>query len=227
MQQLPLGVSIPDRATFASFHPGPNQMLVERLRSLAYGDRGVIWVWGADGSGRSHLLQAACAAAGVRRAAYLPLRELGEAANGFLSDVRLLDLLCIDDIGLLIGNRDFELALFSAYRSLEERGGGLIVAADQAPVGFDWVLADIRSRFGAAEIFQMKTLDEEGELEALRLRAASRGLDLPEETARYLLRRFPRDMSTLGRLLDEIDLASLSAQRRLTVPFVKSILGES
>ncbi len=227
MQQLPLGVSIQDRATFASFYPGPNPMAVERLRSIAYGDRGVIWLWGANGSGRSHLLQAACAAAGARRAAYLPLRELGEAATGFLSDVRLLDLLCIDDIGCRIGHRDFELALFSAYRSLEERGGGLIVAADQAPVGLNWVLADIRSRFGAAEIFQLKALDDEGEREALRLRAASRGLDLPEETARYLLRRFPRDMSTLGRLLDEIDLASLSAQRRLTVPFVKSILGES
>lgn len=227
MQQLPLGVSIQDRATFASFYPGPNPMAVERLRSIAYGDRGVIWLWGAKGSGRSHLLQAACAAAGARRAAYLPLRELGEAATGFLSDVRLLDLLCIDDIGCRIGHRDFELALFSAYSSLEERGGGLIVAADQAPVGLNWVLADIRSRFGAAEIFQLKALDDEGEREALRLRAASRGLDLPEETARYLLRRFPRDMSTLGRLLDEIDLASLSAQRRLTVPFVKSILGES
>jgi len=227
MQQLPLGVSIPDRATFASFHSGPNQMAVERLRSLTFGDRGVIWLWGADGSGRSHLLQAACASAGTRRAAYLPLRELGEAATSFLGDVRLLDLLCIDDIGYLIGRRDFELGLFSAYRSLEERGGGLIVAADQAPIGLSWVLADIRSRFGAAEIFQLKPLDEEGEREALRLRAASRGLDLPEETTRYLLRRFPRDMTTLGRLLDEIDLASLSAQRRLTVPFVKSILGES
>jgi DnaA family protein len=172
-------------------------------------------------------LQAACAAAGARRAAYLPLRELGEGATDFLADVRLLDLLCIDDIDSLIGRRDFELALFSAYRSLDERGGGLIVAADQPPAGLNWVLADIRSRFGAAEIFQLRPLDEEGEREALRLRAVSRGLDLPDETARYLLRRFPRDMSTLGRLLDEIDLASLSAQRRLTIPFVKSILDES
>jgi len=227
MQQLPLGVSIQDRATFASFYAGSNSLVVERLRSLAYGDRGVIWLWGATGSGRSHLLQAACAAAGARRAAYLPLRELGEGATDFLADVRLLDQLCIDDIDSLIGRRDVELALFSAYRSLDERGGGLIVAADQPPVGLSWVLADIRSRFGAAEIFQLKPLDEEGEREALRLRAVSRGLDLPDETARYLLRRFPRDMRTLGRLLDTIDVASLSAQRRLTIPFVKSILGEA
>ncbi len=227
MQQLPLGVSIQDRATFASFYAGSNSLVVERLRSLAYGDRGVIWLWGATGSGRSHLLQAACAAAGARRAAYLPLRELGEGSTDFLADVRLLDLLCIDDIDSLIGRREVELALFSAHRSLDERGGGLIVAADQPPAGLNWVLADIRSRFGAAEIFQLKPLDEEGEREALRLRAVSRGLDLPDETARYLLRRFPRDMSTLGRLLDTIDVASLSAQRRLTIPFVKSILGEA
>jgi hypothetical protein len=65
-----------------------------------------------------------------------------------------------------------------------------------------------------------------GELAALRLRAAGRGLDLPEDTALYLLRRFPRDMHALGRLLDEMDVASLTAQRRLTVPFVRAILGD-
>jgi len=72
----------------------------------------------------------------------------------------------------------------------------------------------------------LRPLDEAGEHEALRRRAAQRGLDLPDETTRYLLRRFPRDMRTLGKLLDEIDVAALSAQRRLTVPFVREILGE-
>jgi DnaA family protein len=75
-------------------------------------------------------------------------------------------------------------------------------------------------------VFQLKPLDEAQQEEALRRRASARGLDLPEETLRYLLRRFPRDMSRLGRLLDQIDDASLSAQRRLTVPFVRGILGD-
>jgi DnaA family protein len=227
MQQLPLSVRLRERASFEYFHPGANVEIVERLRAVSAGGRAVLWLWGREGSGRSHLLQAVCAAAVGRRCAYLPLGELGPASRAFLEDSALLELLCIDDIELLVGRRELELAIFSAYRSLEERGGALVIAAATPPSALDWSLADIRSRLSAAEVFQLKPLDEHGELAALRLRASARGLELPEETARYLLRRFPRDMSTLGRLLDDIDLAALSAQRRLTVPFVKTILGES
>ena len=55
-------------------------------------------------------------------------------------------------------------------------------------------------------------------------RARLRGLELPPETGRYLLNHYRRDMASLCALLDELDLASLAAQRRLTIPFVKGIL---
>jgi DnaA family protein len=51
-----------------------------------------------------------------------------------------------------------------------------------------------------------------------------RGLDLPVETANYLLTRRKRDMASLYALLDRLDLESLNAQRRLTIPFVKTVL---
>ena len=142
------------------------------------------------------------------------------------SDDRLADYLHLTDVALR-SRTEPEQALFIAYRRLEEQGGRIIATASSAPAGLSWSLADIGSRFGAAEIFQLRSLDEAGQQEALQRRAAHRGLELPEDTARYLLRRFPRDMPTLVKLLDEIDVASLSAQRRLTVPFVRAILGES
>ncbi len=134
--------------------------------------------------------------------------------------------MCLDDLETVIGVPAIEQALFIAYRRIEEQGGRIIATASAARAALRWGLADIASRFGAAEVFQIRSLDENGQHEALRLRAAQRGLELPEETARYLLRRFPRDMRSLGKLLDDIDIASLSAQRRLTVPFVREILGE-
>lgn len=226
MQQLPLSVRLRERASFECFHAGANLQVVARLREIAAGARVVLWLWGSVASGRSHLLQAVCAAAEGYRAAYLPLAEIGAASSRFLEGAGLLDILCVDDFELQLGDAAFEQAMFSAYRNLEERNGGLVIAASQPPTALNWSLADIRSRLSAAEVFQLKPLDEAGELAALRLRASARGLDLPEETARYLLRRLPRDMNALGRWLDDIDLAALSAQRRLTVPFVKTILGE-
>ena len=70
----------------------------------------------------------------------------------------------------------------------------------------------------------LKPLADRDVIEALACRAQARGLELPEETAQYLLRRFPRDLPTLFALFDTLDMASLVEQRRLTVPFVKSVL---
>ncbi|MFM7395688.1 MAG: DnaA regulatory inactivator Hda [Gammaproteobacteria bacterium] len=228
MQQLPLGVQLRERATFPTFVIGPNIEAVARLQHAAtQRERAVLWLWGTEGSGRTHLLQAACAAAPLgSRVAYLPLRELGEASVDFLGGALGAELLCLDDVESALGVPQVEQALFIAYRRIEEQGGRIIATASAAPGALRWSLADIASRFGAAEVFQIRSLDEAGQHEALLLRAAQRGLELPDETARYLLRRFPRDMRSLGKLLDEIDVASLSAQRRLTVPFVREILGE-
>ncbi|MFO0511830.1 MAG: DnaA regulatory inactivator Hda [Gammaproteobacteria bacterium] len=230
MQQLPLGVRLRERATFDIFVVStPNLEAVGRVRDAAQRG-GVVWMWGTEGCGRSHLLQAVCAAAPAEvRAGYLPFAELAAAgmpAMAALEGAGALDLLCLDDLDLALGERDFEVALFGVYRALEERRGGIVVAASTPPTARPWALADIGSRFGAAEVFQLRALDEEGQAEALRRRAAARGLDLPEETVRWLLRRFPRDMTQLGRLLDRIDEASLREQRRVTVPFVRTILGD-
>jgi DnaA family protein len=87
-------------------------------------------------------------------------------------------------------------------------------------------LPDLGSRFTAAAIFQLRELDEGEQQQALQLRAHVRGFDLPDETARWLQRRFPRDMRTLYNLLDTLDEAALVAQRRLTIPFIRSVLKE-
>jgi DnaA family protein len=47
---------------------------------------------------------------------------------------------------------------------------------------------------------------------------------LPQETSDYLLRRMPRDLPSLLDILDHLDEASLIAQRRLTVPFIRDAL---
>lgn len=230
MQQLPLGVRLRERATFDIFVVSPSNLeAVGRVRGAAQRG-GVVWLWGVEGSGRSHLLQAVCAAAPYEtRAGYLPFAELSAAgmpSTAAIEGAGALDLLCLDDLDRALGDRDFEVALFGVYRVLEERRGAIVVSASAPPASQRWALADIGSRFGAGEVFQLRALDEAGQAEALQRRAASRGLDLPEETLRWLLRRFPRDMTQLGQLLDRIDEASLREQRRVTIPFVRTILGD-
>jgi DnaA family protein len=228
MRQLPLGVRLQDRAVFASFLAGRNLEAVEHVRALACGaSGGVAWLAGAPGTGKTHLLQAACAAASAaRRAGYFPLAELGPLGIGVLEGLRELECLAVDDVHAVAGNVEWERALFGLFCAVEERGGRLIAAASAPPALLAWALPDLGSRFAASAVFQLRTLDEIEQREALKLRAQVRGLDLPEETARYLQRRFPRDMRTLYELLDTLDEAAIIAQRRLTVPFIRSVLQE-
>jgi DnaA-homolog protein len=226
MQQLPLGVRLPDRAVFASFLPGHNQQAVDHAHALAAAElRGSTWYCGPHGAGKSHLLQAICARASTAgRAGYLPLRELAPLGEEVLEGWIQLDCLCLDDVDAVAGRLSWERALFGIWREMEERGGCLVAAAQAPPALQPWSLPDLGSRFAAASIFQLRELDEAEQQQALQLRARSRGFELPEETARWLQRHFPRDMHSLYRLLDTLDEAALVAQRRLTLPFIRSVL---
>jgi|SRR5665213_3606938 len=228
MQQLPLGVRLADRAVFASFFAGPNLQAAAHLRALAEGpEGGVAWLCGPAGAGKTHLLQAACAATPAPlRAGYFPLAELGPLGTGVLEGLPQIDCLCLDDVDAVAGKSEWERSLFGLYREIEERGGRLIAAASKPPALLQWSLPDLASRFGASAVFQLRMLGEEEQRAALQLRAQVRGLDLPEDTARWLQRRFPRDMRTLYELLDTLDEAAIVAQRRLTVPFIRSVLQE-
>ncbi len=98
------------------------------------------------------------------------------------------------------------------------------MAARSPPALLQWALADLGSRCAAGAILALRALDESEQQEALQLRARLRGLELPQETSRWLQRRFPRDMRRLYGLLDALDEAALAAQRRLTVPFIREVL---
>ena len=226
MQQLPLGVRLPDRAVFESFLPGRNAEALEHLRRIPLGEAsGLTWLCGPHGAGKTHLLQAVCAAASERlHAAFVPLGQLAPLGVEVLEGLRQLECLCLDDIDRIAGDGAWEQGLFGLLRELEEAGGRLVLAAQAPPALLPWALADLGSRLAAGAIFQLRVLDESEQHAALQLRARLRGLELPEETWRWLQRRFPRDMRTLYELLDTLDAAALAAQRRLTIPFIREVL---
>jgi DnaA family protein len=228
VQQLPLGVRIPDRAVFESFLAGKNLQAVEHAVRLAGGDAsGATWLCGSSGTGKSHLLQAICVrAARTGRAGYFPLADLRSLGAGVLDGLTLLECVCLDDLEQVVGELEWERVLFGLLREIQERQGRLVVAAKAPPALLSWALPDLGSRFTAAAIFQLRELDEGEQREALQLRARLRGFELPDDTSRWLQRRFPRDMRTLYELLDTLDEAALIAQRRLTVPFIRSVLKE-
>jgi DnaA family protein len=230
MEQLPLDVQLADYAVFDSFLCGSNGVLLHALREAArVQTRAVIWVWGPAETGRTHLLQACVNAADSHgfRAAYLPLA----AGHGFpveaAEGMGEMDLLCLDDVNEVAGKPDWERQLFRLYEQIRERGGRLILAADSPPLQLTFELPDLVSRFSSGATFRLQSLTDDEKLEAMQLRAGWRGFELPDETARYLLARVDRRASQLFALLDQLDRQALMKQKKLTVPFVRSVLAIS
>jgi DnaA family protein len=227
VRQLPLGVQLGVSLRFETFTTGANAAAMEALRRLAQGSAlAPVWVYGSPGSGRSHLLQAACAEAGRlgRPAAYLPLAQLRADGAQLLDGFEQLALVALDDVDAVAGDAAFEAAIFTLYNGLVEHGNGLAMASAGSPAATAVRLPDLASRLAASEVHRLEPLAEAEQADALRRRAERRGLELPDETLAFLTRRVPRDFATLCRMLDALDSESLAAQRRLTVPFVRDWL---
>ena len=220
MKQLALGVRLRADAVFESFWPGLNSEIVAALRAPGTAP---LWLWGARGSGKTHLLQAVCAAAGAA-AAYFPLARSVALPPEALAGFERSGVLCVDDADAVAGDMAWEKALFRLFNEAAELRTRLIFAAAAPPRQPEWRLEDWRSRAAACVVYQLRELDDAGRIEALRLRAAQRGLQLPYETSEYLLKRIPRDLPSLFEVLDQLDEASLAAQRRLTIPFIRDAL---
>jgi DnaA family protein len=227
MRQLPLGVELGVSHRFETYSEGSNAGAVEALRRLADGSgAAAVWIYGPPGSGRSHLLQATCARAGDagRATAWLPLALVKDEGPAILDGFEALDLVALDDLQLVAGLPDWESALFKLFLGLAERRAGMAFAATNAPAATAIRLPDLASRLAASEVHRLEPLAEPEQAAALQQRASRRGLELPDETLAFLMRRAPRDFATLCRMLDALDIESLAAQRRLTVPFVRDWL---
>jgi DnaA family protein len=226
MRQMTLGVRLKERATFASFLTARNQELVAHLKQVAAATpAGSTWLAGPHASGKSHLLQAVCAdLAPGKRAAYLPLETLLPFGPETLEGAEELDLACFDDIQAIAGLEAWEQRMFSLWQRALERQATLLFAARENPAQVDFQLPDLKSRLASSTVFAVRELNDDEQLEALTLRANLRGLEMPPDTARYLQRRFPRDMRSLCEILDTLDDAAFVAQRRLTVPFIRDVI---
>ena len=224
MEQLPLRMRLRDSARFDSFVDDGNEQACAALQGTRPAAPAVAWLWGRAGTGKSHLLQAACAAAGARgeAAAYVDLALAPSA--GMLDGCDTLALVCLDGLDAVAADATWNAAIFRLYTLMQDGAGRLVVASTAPPASLEFTLPDLRSRMLAADVYQLNELDETGQCAALRLRASARGLELSEEAALYLVHRLPRDMHSLFGVLDRLDEASLVAQRRLTVPFLRDAL---
>jgi DnaA family protein len=225
--QLPLALKLDPGASLQNFVTGENASLVTHLCALADGERhDTLWIVGASGTGKSHLLQAVTRAVAERgrRAMYVPLAQSDVFGPDLLADLEGMDLVALDDVERVAGQAGWERRLFAVLNELPQSRASIVLASAALPTEAGFALADLQSRAAGGVTYRAAPLDDAGRLVALQQRALRRGIGLDESAARFLLHRVRQDMREVCAWLDHIDAAALAAQKRVTIPFIRATL---
>lgn len=214
MNQLLLDLAPDWWPTFDNFVAGANLELLSGLQDALSGEsrEKCIYLWGASGSGKSHLLQACVGAAQTaQHSAIYAQARVPEFA----------EVLAVDDVNLL--DSDAQIELFNLYNQMRESGGVLLVSGSCSPLHLD-VRSDLRTRLGWGLVYQVHALSDTEKAQALAQHARGRGFSLAPEVTHYLLRHGRRDLPSLLAVLDALDEHSLRLHRAPSVPMLREIL---
>ena len=220
MQQIALDIGLRTPPTLDNYFPGPNAAALAHLQQWlpARSDTAPTYVWGPEGSGKTHLLQAAMAG----------LRAQGHSV-GYL-DAQTQEPAVIDESWAAVMMDDVHLygdalqhTAFSWFVQAHTLQRPVLAAGRLAPVDLA-LREDLRTRLGWGHVLGLQLLDEAQSRAVLRQVADARGLVLSDEVMDFTLRRFSRDLGSLMQLLDGLDRYALQTQRALTIPLVKSML---
>lgn len=221
--QLPLGIRLNDEARFENYLiSAANQPLVDQLLEQPE----LIYIRASAGHGLSHLLQALChqRSIGSEPVLYLPLADRQQLGPEILEGLDSVALVCLDDIDAVVGDAEWEAALFTAFNVIADSDTQLIMGGRQAPAVLDFNLADLQSRLQLAPVYQLHDLDDDDKKQLLQLRARGRGMNLSPAVAEYIVARTERSMQALMTVLEKLDASSLAHQRPLTIPLVKQTM---
>lgn len=218
MRQLALELASPPAPTLDNFVTGDNAEAVAALRALAGGaaSERFIYLWGAPGSGRSHLLRGALhALAAAGRDVRLYATGAAPVADDPATAVG------VDDVERL--DAQAQISLFNVFNGLKESGGVLLVTGELPPARLP-LRADLLTRLAWGLVYEVHALSDADRRAAVVDYAAARGFKLPDEVTDYLLVRVPRDLSSLRALVDTLDRVSLEQKRAVTVPLAREVL---
>ena len=228
-QQLALAIQLKVQATLDNFCWDKNTILKHQIElTLSHQGERFLYIWGDLGAGKSHLLQGICHQAMQHdmTAIYLPLKILKEWGPECIEDLSAQSLIVIDDIDAIAGCIEWERALFDLYNQIYDNEHSILLTSNQNPPSTSLLsLPDLRSRLNWGLVLQLKELEDASKMTVLQDQAQQRGIDLPDCVAIFLIHRCTRNMNELQNILDRLDQESLAAQRKVTIPFVKSVLG--
>lgn len=221
MKQIALDIGLVRGPTLAGFCAGPNEAALKHLQLwVGSPTRSPVpsYLWGAGGSGKTHLLKAVAET----------LREQGAAAGWLDATVHeppefseSWAVVLLDDVQLYTAVQQH--AAFNWFVNAQTLQRGVLAAGSLPPADLK-LREDLRTRLGWGHVFQLQVLSEPERRAVLRQAADARGVFLGDDVMDFMLTRFSRDLGSLMQLLEQLDGYALQTQRAITIPLIKSML---
>ena len=227
LTQIPFKFDNFKKRDFDSFFQGENKDLLYFLNTMIKTrSNNSIYIWGPQGTGKTHLLQAACKQANEMdwHVTYIPLEQYRDFSIDILDGLGKLDLVCIDDLEFIIDNIEWQQRVTLLFNEIRDNKNSIIISSKISPNNIKIGLDDLKSRLVWGHVFKIKAADDELKIKILKKEANERSFNLNDDVVEFLIRRSNRDLTSLIEILDEIDRSSLAAKRKITVPFVKELI---
>jgi len=222
-KQLLLNIKLNDQSHFENFYFTENALAVHTLKRFIHIKENFIYLWGKEGVGKTHLLQACCHDYQLknRPIIYIPLKQHRTFSPEILKGLDQVDLVCLDDVDAILTQPSWEESLFHCYNALQQTDKKLIISASTPPKHLPCMLADLKSRYMQGLILSLQELTDTEKFQAIHMRIKNRGLVVNDDVITFLMNHYPRNLKALFYALDRLEEASLRQQRRLTIPFIK------
>jgi DnaA family protein len=227
LSQIPFEFGNFQKRDFASFVQGENQVLLYFLNTIIKKEKNdCLYIWGPQGTGKTHLLQAACKQANEinYQVTYIPLRQHKDFSPEMLNGLGKLDLICVDDLEFISDNVEWQQRLTLLFNEIRDNHNSMIISSAISPKNINIELNDLKSRLVWGQVYKIKPPNDELKIEILKKKATERSFELSNDVVEFLIRRSDRDLNSLIEILDEIDRSSLAAKRKITIPFVKELI---
>ena len=227
LPQIPFEFGNFQKIDFTSFIEGENQDLLDFLITVTKKKKNdCLYIWGSQGTGKTHLLQAACKQADDMNSqvTYIPLKQHEEFDSEIFNGLGKLDLICVDDLEFISGNLEWQQRLTLLYNEIRDNNNSIIISSTSSPKNIKIELDDLKSRLVWGQVHKIKPPNDELKIEILKRKASERSFELSESVAEFLIHRTDRDLNSLIKILDVIDHSSLAAKRKVTIPFVKKLI---
>ena len=214
-----------NKSSFDSFYTTKlNKQLLFLLKDEALKED--LLIYGAKDSGKTYLLQALCNQFNNqgKSSFFLPMRQAIELSVDILDSLENIELVCIDGLESLVGNRAWEVGLFNLINRSFNSNNRLIFTSAKNIDGMNFELKDLDSRLRKIQSHELHSLADDDILYALKHIANLRCIELGSKEAQYLLTYADRNISYLVKILESLDQLSMEMKRKITIPLIKEVI---